>query len=389
MKTTHFKISCLSLLLLLTSCGKSSESKDESVPISQSTEATPSDPAEVNQRLTNTIASNDVSAMENVIRDNTVDLNQTDLNGETPLMAAIRNNATAVRDYLIQRPVDLNEPGRGGMTALMAAVEAKSRNSVRVLLDRNVRLDKKNEAGDTALHLAIKTKQPEIALDLINAGANIDITDNENRNAFRLAEEHELASIVEVTRNITQINYGAPDIVSFKRVVLTGDVVTLRSMLQRFPDIAVDYENVNPLALTIDITDTNKSSEVATLLLDSRVKPDGPRNAEIAPLIKATINKKMGLLDLFLSRQANVQITDGEGLTALAHAVTLNDEAMVAKLLSYRAQVKYRTRVNGRNKTIDTCDIARAYGRSARAADKITNTSIKERLDCGFWDWLF
>jgi ankyrin repeat protein len=264
-------------------------------------------------------------------------------------------------------------------------------NTVRVLLDSKVDLEKKNIEGDTALHAAIKNNRDEIATLLVKQGANIDVLDGKFKNAIKLAEEYNVPTCLELLFSILKVEAGAPDIASFRNIISQGDLKRLNNVLTRYPSIVADYESINPLALTVELKDENTALRSAEMLLHYEANVNGPVDAEVTPLIKATLNKKKNFANLFLSSNANPQLLDKDGKSALIHAVELNNLELVKLLLSFSAVEKYSFRKDGKKITFDACDTAKAIGKTFTTGsdEKKTNDKVKDALDCGFLSWLF
>lgn len=376
------------MLFVLSSCGKKAEVKDKTEKDSLAPSM-----AEIQfsalKEIKRAINENDVQALKNALQDNNdVDLNQIQFeSGETFLTSAIKNDFREIRNLLIDEGVSLEKSNAQKETPLIAAVIAGSVNSIKVLLDNKVDIEKKEISGNTALHMALKNSNDEIALLLIKQGANIYATDSKDRNALKLATEYKTKASLELIRTIMEMEHGAPDITSFKNILLKADHQSLKNVLARYPRLATErhYQEMNPLALLVGVPNEKDALKSAEILINHNANVNGPEEAEQTPLIKATVALKKGFANLYLSSNANPQLLDKDGKSALIHAVELNNPDLVELLLSYSAAERYSFRKNGKRISYNACETARETGRKFSQDDdeKRINERIKKSLDCG------
>lgn len=391
MKSLWISLATLTLTLTITGCGKKAEVKD---PETQDKNISPST-AEVNfyvlKEMKRTVYENKLDALKKVLRENpNIDLNAIMDDGDTYLTVAIKKDFREIRNYLIEKGASVERANVNKNTPLIVAVNKGMLNSVKVLLDLKVDLEKRNNEGDTALHAAIKNSQDEIALLLIKQGSNIEALDGKNRSAIRLAEDFNVPLSLELLKSVLQVEVGAPDIASFRNILTQGDLKRLNNVLTRYPRLANDYESINPLALVIEVKDENVAMRSAEVLIQYEANVNGPKDAEVTPLIKATLTEKSKFANLYLQSNANPQLLDKEGKSALIHAVELNNIEMVDMLLSFSAVEKYTFRKDGKKITYNACDVARETAKKLdNDAEKKINEKIKDSLDCGFLRWLF
>lgn len=379
------------LATTIVSCGKKAEVKDTEA---QDKNISPST-AEVNffvlKEMKRAVYENDLEDLKKVLKENpNIDLNAIMNDGDTYLTVAIKRDFREIRNYLIEKGASVERVNVNKNTPLLIAVAKGMVNSVKVLLDLKVDMEKRNNEGDTALHIAIKNSQDEIALLLIKQGANVEALDGKHRTAIRLAEDFNVPNSLDLLRSILQVEIGAPDIASFRNILTQGDLKRLNNVLTRYPRLANDYESINPLALVVEVKDENAAMRSAELLLNYEANVNGPKDAEVTPLIKATLNEKSKFANLFLSSNANPQLLDKDGKSALIHAIELNNIEMVDMLLSFSAVEKYTFRKDGKKITYNACEVARTTAKGLKTdEEKIISTKIKNSLDCGFLSWLF
>jgi ankyrin repeat protein len=379
------------LSISITGCGKKAEVKD---PNSQDKTITPSS-AELDfyvlKEMRRTVYENDLKGLQKVLKENPlIDLDAILVDGDTYLIVAIKNDFREIRNYLIERGASVEKANINKNTPLLVAASSGMVNSVKILLDLKVDIEKRNNQADTALHLAIKNSQDEIALLLVKQGANVEALDGKNMSSLRLAENFKVPLVLELLKMVSQVEFGAPDIPTFISILNRADFKQLITVLNRFPRLANEYEIINPLAILVESNDESLAIRSAELLINFKVNVDGPKEAEMSPLIKATKNNKSKFANFYLSSNANPQLLDKDGKSALIHAVELNNLEMVKILLSFSAVEKYTFRKDGRKITYSACEVASSASKKLKTEDeKKINKKIKDLLSCGLWGWPF
>jgi ankyrin repeat protein len=393
MKSIALSLCTLLMIMTVVSCGKQAKVDDKNSE-KKNQQSKAAIYFNALKEIEKSVLENDLVTLKRVVYENPeVDLNQILHNGETFLIIAIKNDFRLIRDYLIEdKKVLLNHPNVNKETPLIAAVASKNENSVRVLLDLKVDLERRDSNGDTALHVAIKKSLDPIALILIKQGANVEAMDRRERNAYKLSEMYEVPQSRDLIRSILQIETGAPDLAGFRTILVQGDHKRLNQVLSRYPNIAKDqvYEAINPLALLVEVNNETSAMRSAELLINYKANVNGPLDADLTPLIKATVLKKKGFANLYLSNNANPHLYDINGKSALIHAIEMNNLEMVDLLLSFSAVENYSFRKDGKKISFNACKVARATeSKLDNDEDKKINQKIKDSLNCGFIRWLF
>lgn len=410
MKTNYFKLSSLLLLSLLVACGKPAKESDPVPGVLKQNSAASEEKKKTEDELKKRIESNDSTGLGNFVNQNSIDIKETKVGEDTPLILAIKSNSTEVIDYLLNKGANPEETNSKGETPLMVAVAKNYLGIVTKLLQKKVSINKKNNEGDAALHIAIKNGFEDVAFELVRHNANIRITDRNNISPDELADEMGLKKLYDALVSMLQVKIGVPDLNTFRKIIVNGDVKTLGMVLANDVEVAKTYEFINPIGLLIELgpKQENDAQQMIYLLLSNKkpVSPNGPETALYSPLVQAAIHKKNVLVELLLQFKADPNRVDKEGQTALIHAVGNNDVEMVEALLDKKAKIKYKTfrESDKKNVTIDACDVTRSVGKKLIDPKKVkndankakeaqeakdANKAIKEKLDCDFWDWLF
>lgn len=110
-----------------------------------------------------------------------------------PVLEAAMHFSTNTLDILHKNGIQINVSDVNGQTALMSAVRVSDYDSAQFLLERKVDPNQKDQMGRTALHWAVMPqfdyKQKEIIQLLISSGANADLPDSEGITPRQLAKK--------------------------------------------------------------------------------------------------------------------------------------------------------------------------------------------------------
>lgn len=394
-------ILALLVVLPLMSCGKKSV-KDEGAENSVTDKSKDEISFELNSDLKTALEKNDLNLFKDVLRKNpSIDLNKILNDGETLLTTVIKRDFRDFRNYLIEEGASVERANANKETPLIAAAMSRGVNSVRVLMDKDVDLNKKDASGLTALHHAImmvdneklngvqRKEFEDLAILLVKSGASVEITSPEDKNAYRLAVDHRSLPLQELIRTIMEIEYGTPDVGTFRTVLKTGDAKSLNLMLIRYPSMPLTYESINPLVLALEYNNEITSLRMLQLLLNYKAPINGPADAEVTPLIKAVKIQNKGFVVLLLDANANAQILDKEGKSPLYYAVMNKNSEISGILVREGALLKYPYKKDGVKFSFDACKLAREFERTAVAVEeKSKATELRKTLGCSSFSWL-
>jgi ankyrin repeat protein len=394
MKCYLFLIQLLLATGLIFSCGKKSQ------PTHKETNQFNSEPSKgelffrILKEMRRTISENDLESLKNLLQKNPqIDINQNfNDSGDTLLILAIKKNFQVMRDFLILQGASLEVTNINQETPLIAAVASNQIDSVRHLINLKVDLEKRDQNNDTALHVALKKSFDDIALLLLENGADLNALDSNSKAAWKLAQENNLPHSLEKIKSIFEMAAGSPDVSTFRSIILEADYKRLERILKRFPEMATNsnYQAVNPFALLVDYQDEQKALETAALLISYEMNLEGPDQTETIPLIKAVAFGEIKLASLYLSKGANASRVDQFKKSALIYAVERNDPELVKLLLSYSAERKYIAIRNGKRIIINSCKTARSVRSKIFQKNELNdNKKIIKSLDCGLWRTIF
>ncbi|KAG8530778.1 uncharacterized protein KY384_004135 [Bacidia gigantensis] len=339
-------------------------------------------------------------ALDNLITEFDIDLNQTDCVGLTPLMIATMAEQLEAMDFLIQKGSDLEmqttlghramhlAPGSRSLrilidaganlnqgdntknTPLHLSIETGRKEATEYLIKRGAKPDLPNEEGFTPLYIAMSGGQFNISNQLITAGADVRHRSvNERTMMFAAAAssnnllldltlEHGLKIDDKDQWGITPINIAAitsPNTLS--RLILLGADIANVSTIGETPLHSAASGGLEMCACilldagaNVDATDETGykpihyaascgNEDVLRPLLDRMIEPQSKANNGSTALHLAVSQGHAHLIEMLVDFGFNINQEDKEGLSPLHVAVSSDNHELVTLLLSLGADV--------------------------------------------------
>jgi ankyrin repeat protein len=377
------------MALSILACGK--KAKEEKLSLDKTAQNTETQLAEeTHKELVAAIESNNLVEFKRLLDlKSQVDLNKILPDGETLLTKTVVYNRLQMLELLIDNSASLFKTNARKETALMVGAKLGFEDIVKFLISLGAKTDNKDENGNTSLHLAVLGKFESLAIYLINCNTNIEITNNKDQTALRIAELLDLKKVVNLLRSLTQSSVGLPEKNAVRNMLILGDVENLNKLFINYPTIVYEYKDINYYVLVIRSHPHDKALSMTHLLMQYGVNLNGPREADSTPLIEAVRRNYDDFITMMLKENVNPNGVDDKGNSPLAWAVQQNNLNLVEKLLDKNAMVKYSYTLNGKKKTMNTCSIARDIRKKLTSSeDKKINEDILDALGCGL-RWLF
>ena len=117
------------------------------------------------------------------------DVNATEVYGETPLHNAVRYGTPETVQALIDAGADVNAQDKFGYAPLHRATEWGTPETVQALIAAGADVNAKDNVGETPLYTAAYRGTPEMVQALIAAGADVNAKDNYGRTAKDILKE--------------------------------------------------------------------------------------------------------------------------------------------------------------------------------------------------------
>ncbi|VDN96723.1 unnamed protein product [Rodentolepis nana] len=119
--------------------------------------------------------------------DNTANINAVDVNGETPLMKAIRFGHLGCINQLVQHGADVNICDKYGNAPIHRAIQLGRLDIIQLLHRNNANSNACNNMGVTPLHIAVEKNSMSLSKYLISEGADINCVDGKGRSPLMIA----------------------------------------------------------------------------------------------------------------------------------------------------------------------------------------------------------
>jgi ankyrin repeat protein len=130
-----------------------------------------------------------------------VDIDQKDVKGYSPLARSILRGHSVVSKLLIGVGADVNTRTAEKNTLLMQSVLSGKKEMTKLLIDKKINIDAKNNSGETALMLAAGAGNNDLVEILIEAGADIQTRNQDDLSAYEIALNAGKKDTAELIRN--------------------------------------------------------------------------------------------------------------------------------------------------------------------------------------------
>lgn len=234
-----------------------------------------------------------------------VDVNARDETGWTPLHVAATKNDPRIVDALLSRGADPEVQTKEGLAALHLAAQHGRSDIVRVLLGHRADLAARTHQGATALEIAAASRRIEALRAMVEYIGHLG--------------EHE--------------DIAGP---TLHAAATKGDAACIRLLLAAgaSPDTRVIPEEGTPLMKAASFD----NFEAAEALLDAGAGIEATFRGATAVLI-AALRSNTRVLQLLISRGANIDVVDEQGFTPLRAAIHNNDITTTRLLFQHRVRL--------------------------------------------------
>ena len=255
--------------------------------------------------LFDAIAENDYNLAIKLINDKTVDINETNKNGETPLFIALKKELNEIYMLLINKGANVNTPNNNGKSPLFIALENELNEVCKLLISKGADVNQENKNGKTPLLIALENELDDLAILLLENGADVNKVDNKEKTPIMYAIQRSDDKMCELL-----INKGA--------------VVN-----------QVDMHGETPLF----IASQNGLVEICELLINKGADVNQTDKHRRTPLYIATREGNNLVCELLISKGADVNQPDKNGETPLNQATQEDNDLLCELLISKGADV--------------------------------------------------
>ena len=283
---------------------------------------------------------------------------------ENKMINAVKTGDAKTIQLMLSQNVNPNLKDERGYTLMHIAAENNQITSINVLrtskytdlntlLDKNTKITKNNKSIDgsycSAMDIATINNNFESVKLLINSGANINFQMKEKPRSEFLASEYASPKILELylNKNIYLL-MNSEDVVSLIKSASIGNNVENINYLVKTLGIDVDTKDTNTM---LHYAVGNGSIEAANELIKLGADIDNTNanfKTSLHYVIENNSNKLLESVNLLLSKNANPNIQDKNGNTALHLAVinAHNSKEYSKYIEVINALIKYNANVN-------------------------------------------
>jgi ankyrin repeat protein len=262
--------------------------------------------------------------VDEILKEGKFAINSCDENGDTPLLVAIgANNVNAVR-RLLEIGADPTKRNYDGLTPFqVVATGNKDLEILDLLLEyEDVDINDGGQSGYTVLHWAMATSNVTAARFLLSKGANPNVADRNGATPLHVAAC--CASTTDVIKLILEtkkvdINVRDKNGQTALLYAVRGNRVdNVDYLLENGADPAIHDEN-GDTPVHLAAAAVNKDSAILDLLLvtEKKIDIDERNNAGMTALHMAFRESNFNAARFLLSKGANPNVADENGLTPL------------------------------------------------------------------------
>jgi cytohesin len=259
--------------------------------------------------------------------------------GDMPLVNSLHSVARignlAEARSLIDKGVDVNTQDWIGWTALHYAAKKGNRDVIQLLVSRGAKVNVHNKDGLTPLHKVTNRSCAEI---LIAQNADINAKDNEDFTPMHYAAQHGHQDVVELLISKgADVNPTNECRKPLHLAVIGGHTDIVKLLTEKGADVNAEdcYSDV-PLVYA-------RTREIGEILLDNGANPNARDMSSFTTLHYAAgtgyfPNGSVDIVDLLISKGADVNLINGWGGTALSTAKRKGHTEIVELLQKHGAK---------------------------------------------------
>lgn len=302
---------------------------------------------------------------------NAAQVDLSDVQGISPLHAAVTGNCIDFSEELLQRGASPHCKDIRGETPLHYAARLGYKEIAELLLKKGARVNTQNTVGHSPLHLAVLQEQAACAEVLIRFGADIFLQDTQQKNSL----DYATACQNQACLNVLDKHFTILELVN--KALTLGAINKVNEFFSNFHDMvnAKDKKGLTPifyaastnyeglvkhlLAVGADpqVRDNQGKTPVhhaaqkggfyalSELLAVENLSFDSKDNQDATPLMCAALNDQETTLDLLLKKGADPFCQGQDGGTALHLAATKGANTALKKLAKIKGLINIRNAI--------------------------------------------
>ncbi|KAK6513996.1 hypothetical protein TWF506_008426 [Arthrobotrys conoides] len=277
-------------------------------------------------------------SVEELLKDNNIDLEAQDDNGRTPLALAVWWGHNTIIHLLLDKGANLETKDDDDQTPLLQSVIQGSEEVVKLLLERNADIECKDGFGRTPLLWAAWRGYDKITRLLLEKGADLEAEDIDGRTPLAWAvwwgNEKAMRLLLDKGAYLEVKGYDGQTPLLW--AAMKGHDRTIRLLLEKGADLNVEDENGRtPLSWALWWED----EKTIELLINKGADLEVKDNFNQTPLLWAAMKGHDRLVKLLLDKGADLEVKDNDNRNPSALAIYWGHEDL-AILLSRHEEAK-------------------------------------------------
>jgi ankyrin repeat protein len=236
-----------------------------------------------------------------------LDIDQKNSVGDTPLIAACSQRKWHNAKYLIENGADVNVCGDDKFTPLNYVLQGGDMDFMKLLLKQGVKVDTRDDKGNGLVHYAVTHNKLEMLQCLLTAGAPKDIKNNIGWTPLLMScgdkKKHEAAKIL--------IEAGADvNLTSLRR---RSEPVVFKEINKQLKQIKMELDYCLELlpkqgATSLHIASYHGYSELVELLLEKGAHVNAKTKNGATPLHMAALQGNIDIVKMLFGKGANIEL---------------------------------------------------------------------------------
>ena len=268
-----------------------------------------------------------------------LNINHSDIFGETPLMCAIHFGHTSIANFLITNGANINLANVKGETPLMRAILKQNHRMANRLLNAGADVGMINGAGQSAVHYAICNGTTELMQKIIAKKPNLDFADSFGFTPLFIAMHNHKTCMAEIliTHGADINNTNKNGLTPLMHAIALKNILLSKILLDAGADVnTTNFMGINALHFASKFDSVEIMQEILKKKPNIDQKHNNGRNALLIAIKFGNINSAQ----LLIAKGADIDICDSEGDTPLMVAIKNNNFDLIKLLLENYADIR-------------------------------------------------
>ena len=270
-----------------------------------------------------------------------LDIDLKDNVGRTALYITAWNDQPQIAQMLIEFGSDVNSTNTNGWTPLMAAAEKGHIRVLQLLINNKAEINLEKQDGWTALHIAVLHNRTQVVQTLLANGSSVNLSDKKGWTPLIIAAEKGYTDILQVLiKHKADINVPNQNGWTALHMSAANDQVeVVKMLLNSGSEVNVaDSGGQTPLMFAVQ----EGNNEISRILMDHKACVGMKDKYGRTALHLAAAFDQHRIAKMLISEDGNVNIvniTDGKGWTPLMFAAHEGNAVVLQVLVDHEADI--------------------------------------------------